>query len=887
MASIGCIRSRWIVAALTLLTMGIAGPRGAEAQCEGWLLNGAPMGTNGPVYASASWDPDGAGPLSWRVVVAGQFTMAGGVAANNIAMWDPVTGEWSALGPGVNGLVRSVVGMSNGDLIAGGEFSQAGGAPASNIARWSGGSWQSMGTGTDGVVRALAEEYGTGHLVAGGGFLSAGGAPGTQYIARWNGSAWSRLSGDPSELGMNGEVHVITGPTQGMYIGGSFTIAGVHSDGGGIAANRFVMWTGSTWLNSSPGFDGTVRAITIAESGTSLYVGGDFLHVGSTPADRVVRRYMGWQAAGDGFNASVFALADDILHGRMMAGGEFRYNAAGGRALYSLATFRLVDGHWNQANVPADFDAVYTITRLPNGMVLVGGIGGAHGNVSLQRSDGLWTGLRPAFDGPVRASLTLPNGDLIVGGSFTNVLGVPASRIARWDGSSWWALGAGMNNDVLALTLMPNGDLIAGGAFTSAGGVAANRVARWNGSAWSAMGTGMDGVVAALAVRPNGVLYAGGEFTTASGSNCNRFSYWNGAAWARPDVFFTSMFNAPVRALTVTTTGLLIIGGEFTMFGGVPMKRQCSYNGATFQASGFGLDNTVHAQAPMPDGGFIAVGEFSERVIRWSPSTGYQSIGSANFSSGSVVYAVAVTSNGIPIIGGEFYTVNTPNSAYRVAKLEGGVWATMGGGVDATVFSLSMLTADEVAVGGGFSQIRSPFGNQPFFARYSLSGVPTMGSQPQGASVFTGQTLVLSAAPRWGYSGLSVQWLRDGVPIVGGAGGASSGGGTVSGAAGALASPSDGEPVVLTITGVQLSDAGAYTAVFSNSCGGVTTQAAMVSVTDPCAADLNLDGFVNGDDYDAFAGLFESGDLGADINLDGFVNGDDFDFFAEHFEAGC
>lgn len=54
-----------------------------------------------------------------------------------------------------------------------------------------------------------------------------------------------------------------------------------------------------------------------------------------------------------------------------------------------------------------------------------------------------------------------------------------------------------------------------------------------------------------------------------------------------------------------------------------------------------------------------------------------------------------------------------------------------------------------------------------------------------------------------------------------------------------------------------------------------------------CPADFNHDGFVNGDDYDAFAELFEAGDLGADFNEDGFVNGDDYDLFAEAFEAGC
>ncbi|MBL8761895.1 MAG: hypothetical protein JNL50_11400 [Phycisphaerae bacterium] len=49
-------------------------------------------------------------------------------------------------------------------------------------------------------------------------------------------------------------------------------------------------------------------------------------------------------------------------------------------------------------------------------------------------------------------------------------------------------------------------------------------------------------------------------------------------------------------------------------------------------------------------------------------------------------------------------------------------------------------------------------------------------------------------------------------------------------------------------------------------------------------ADVNGDGFVNGDDYDLFAEWFESANLLADFNHDGFVNGDDFDAFAEEFE---
>ncbi|MFO0835631.1 MAG: GC-type dockerin domain-anchored protein [Phycisphaerales bacterium] len=54
-----------------------------------------------------------------------------------------------------------------------------------------------------------------------------------------------------------------------------------------------------------------------------------------------------------------------------------------------------------------------------------------------------------------------------------------------------------------------------------------------------------------------------------------------------------------------------------------------------------------------------------------------------------------------------------------------------------------------------------------------------------------------------------------------------------------------------------------------------------------CDADVNDDGFVNGDDYDLFASWFESASPQADYNHDGFVNGDDYDAFASDFENGC
>src|SRR6266700_3636924 len=116
-----------------------------------------------------------------------------------------------------------------------------------------------------------------------------------------------------------------------------------------------------------------------------------------------------------------------------------------------------------------------------------------------------------ASDG-VYAAVVDVSGNLYIGGDFTAIGDVIANHIAKWNGTSWSALGLGMSaySRVQALAVSGN-DLYAGGSFTTAGGSAANYIAKWDGHSWSALGSGMNNVVSALAVSGRDV-YAGGRF---------------------------------------------------------------------------------------------------------------------------------------------------------------------------------------------------------------------------------------------------------------------------------------------------------------------------------------------------------------------------------------
>ena len=89
----------------------------------------------------------------------------------------------------------------------------------------------------------------------------------------------------------------------------------------------------------------------------------------------------------------------------------------------------------------------------------------------------------------------------------------------------------------------------------------------------------------------------------------------------------------------------------------------------------------------------------------------------------------------------------------------------------------------------------------------------------------------------------------------------------------------------LTIYPVEQGDSGSYDVVVSNACGSRTSDPATLAIF--CPADYDFNGFVNGDDFDAFVWAFEQGDMAADFDENTFVNGDDFDGFSLAFLWGC
>jgi hypothetical protein len=640
-----------------------------------WVSLGGFPGASSSVYAAVT---DGSGNL----YIGGQFTVVGNTVANYIAEWNG--SSWSALGSGMNIGVYALA-VSGGTLYAGGSFTTAGGIAATNIAQWNGSSWSALGSGMSGLygyayVSALAVSGST--LYAGGNFTSAGGSA-ANYIAQWNGTTWSALGSGMNGngyYGLNVSALAVSGST--LYAGGEFTNAG------GSAANNIAQWNGSSWSALGSGIGDEYGGVgALAVSGSTLYAGGFFTKAGSANATNIAKwNGSSWSALGSGMSYTVSALA--VSGSTLYAGGSF--TTAGGSAVNYIA-------QWNGT----------TWSALGSGMSVGYGYGTSVG------------------------ALAVSGNTLFAGGYFTTAGGTVANSIAKWNGTSWSALGSGtsgLNNQVNAVAVSGS-TLYAGGIFTSAGGSAANFIAQWNGSSWSALGTGMSGgyngpQVNALAVS-GGTLYAGGNFTTAgSDTNANDIAQWNGNSWSA----LGAGMNGDVYALAVSGS-TLYAGGNFTTAGSDTNANDIAqWNGNSWSALGSGISGyyvealAVSGSTLYAGGNFTTAGSDTNAndIAQWNGSS-WSSLGSGMNSD---VSALAV-SGGTLYAGGDFTTAGSDTNANDIAQWNGSSWSSLGSGMNSDVYALA-VSGSTLYAGGYFTTAGGSAAN--YIAQWNGSSWSALGS---------------------------------------------------------------------------------------------------------------------------------------------------------------
>lgn len=394
-----------------------------------------------------------------------------------------------------------------------------------------------------------------------------------------------------------------------ILAGGDFGVVRLNSDGS----------VDDTFTNSA---SGRVQAMLRQPDG-KIVISGQ-MHRG-------IARLNSDGSRDPGFNpgAVLFPSGNDFKHclalqsdGRIFA----TYYHAGSRRLFSFYPDGTRDGTFSGVSNTI----VQAVVTQSDGKILVGGsftnlLGQPRTNLARLNCDG---SLDTAFTASVISDqppwgisisdlAVQPDGKIVVAGTFTNVAGHACTNIGRLypDGSVDATLNPRPpmpNNDVHTMAVQPDGRILIGGSFTQLGAVTRNNVARFNpDGSLDTFNPGASSIVWNLAVQPDGRILAGGFFTNIAGQARDRLAQLN--ADGTLDDVFNPGANDEVRSLVLERDGRILVGGDFTMLGGQPRGRlgRLDADGNLDPSFNPGANDGIRAVAIQPDNKIIVGGFFT------------------------------------------------------------------------------------------------------------------------------------------------------------------------------------------------------------------------------------------------------------------------------------
>lgn len=349
-----------------------------------------------------------------------------------------------------------------------------------------------------------------------------------------------------------------------------------------------------------------------------------------------------------------------------------------------------------------------------------------------------------SLNGKVLALNTDNPGVLYAGGTFTSAGGHPNARyIARWNGTSWSALGStpvttADFKDVRAIAYHA-GKVYVGGSFQDAGGNAdADFLAVWDGSNWapachkvagSASGPAITATVQALQIIGN-TLWVGGSFGDGGGINsadgivgCDLTT----GDPVSPFIDTAELTGGAVYALTADSNGILYAGGGFINANGILAADHL----AAYDSSGVGwyamggtdqdpaVDDVVRSLTASGTNVYVGTDAVdvaniaqADHVARWNGSA-WSAVGTDHtgtngwFPTTTFIYGLA-HSGSLLFAAGSFQNADGIATADQVAYFDGVQWHPLGsngagnGPLDAQADAVG-VTGGKVYAGGNFS----------------------------------------------------------------------------------------------------------------------------------------------------------------------------------------
>lgn len=840
-------RSRGLMAGFFAFGAAFVYPAGVAAQdCgSGWVESVPHRGVTGIIQATTHWDPDGPdGPAQPLLVVGGTITAAGRMATRNIATWD---GErWGTLGEGLSRIVMALAVRADGTLIA---ASGQGTQPL--IWEWTGTEWSPL------LTMASASNYSTvsslcalanGTVAIGGNFSFA--EPG-QFIADMallTGSTVSRLG-------------TTTAPRAGKILELANGDLIVVSSFGGTPRR----WNGTTWSDVSGVWADPTSLLGLPN--------GDLIFA----QDATVRRWDGQSLTrvGNDVNngyagAEVIATTLSPDGTLLVAHGPYFY----ADGLFKTHVSRWDGSQWVQVGEPMESVAT-TLTHDPEGRIFIG-VDQRNG-LNLVNGAHLWMGSRwivpsDGFSGAVRDIAANSSGEVIIAGDFEsvgqNLIGglarldasapggyseIPGpwesvSKVAispsgavfafatldpfanlilvrAWDGASQTI--AAQNNlfSLRKLIAVSNDQLIVVGSFTSIGGVPADNAAVWTPEGWSELQGGLSGQAYDMVRLPSGALVIGGGFTMAGDVAVSNVAKLENSVWSP----LAGGLNGIVRSVVALRNGSIAVAGDFTAADGSPAERLAIWDGTAWtgvSADPAGLiPVSIFEIVELPSGDLVARGTF-----QISPGT----------------------------------------NRSVLARLHDGIWSHFDDSRTQGVLTMEVDAQGELLIGGDKMRFIDGLSSS-HFARYSETGEPQIGLQPEDTSAEIGASVELSVGVAPGYDRfgpLTYAWTKNGSPVTNDE--------RISGVATAT----------LRIAYARVGDAGEYVCTVGNGCGEAVSTAADLTI-EGCVADYDGSGLPDSDDIVLFFEDWEAGDGAADVDGDSDVDSDDVVSFFDAWDSGC
>jgi uncharacterized delta-60 repeat protein/uncharacterized repeat protein (TIGR01451 family) len=387
----------------------------------------------------------------------------------------------------------------------------------------------------------------------------------------------------------------------------------------------------------------------------NLLVGGDFTTYNHVSRIRLARLQPNGALdatfnAGGGPNRPVRAIAlqDD---GRVLVAGFFTsVNGVNRNHIARLTQDGTLDRSFDPGG-GAD-KQIYAMVVLPDGRIVIGGSFATYNSVSrsgiaMVNTNGtlnLDFDPYPGVNGTVYAIALQPDGRLVIGGDFDIVQNVARSRIARLnpDGTLDMSFdpGAGANDAVRALVVQRDGKIVAGGSFTAFHGVARYSLARLNGDgslddAYLANEQGADNTVYALALQADEKMIVGGDFATFNGVNRHRLTRLNQDGRTDPSINFGSGADGFIAALLIQPDRKIVLAGGFTTFDGQPKAYVARVHGGSIAGSGAlefaSAQYVVDEFSPYAAVTVIRRGGLTNQVSVWATTTDMTALNGSDY----------------------------------------------------------------------------------------------------------------------------------------------------------------------------------------------------------------------------------------------------------------